>query len=87
VRPESKAFTEHGYEPIPVPRALETDEVAGIVDDYRRGAQNVRDAGFDGVEIHAANGYLIDQFCATRPIGELTGTAAASRTARASCTR
>lgn len=44
------------------PRALETDEVAGIVDDFRQGAVNARTAGFDGVEVHAANGYLIDQF-------------------------
>ena len=44
------------------PRALETEEIAGIVDDFRRGAENAQRAGFDGVEIHAANGYLIDQF-------------------------
>lgn len=44
------------------PRALETDEIPGIVEDFRRGAQNAKEAGFDGVEIHAANGYLIDQF-------------------------
>lgn len=44
------------------PRALETDEISGIVEDYRRAAENAKEAGFDGVEIHAANGYLIDQF-------------------------
>lgn len=44
------------------PRALETAEIAGIVEAYRQGALNARRAGFDGVEIHAANGYLIDQF-------------------------
>ncbi|WP_026821278.1 alkene reductase [Arthrobacter castelli] len=48
--------------PYTVPRALETEEVAGIVEDFRRGAENAKRAGFDGVEIHAANGYLIDQF-------------------------
>ena len=48
--------------PYPVPRALETNELPGIVEDYRRGAENARKAGFDGVEIHGANGYLIDQF-------------------------
>ncbi|MDE2361400.1 MAG: alkene reductase [Hyphomicrobiales bacterium] len=46
----------------PVPRALETDEVPAIVEAFRRGAENARKAGFDGVEIHGANGYLIDQF-------------------------
>lgn len=44
------------------PRALETAEIAEIVEAYRQGAQNAKRAGFDGVEIHAANGYLIDQF-------------------------
>src|SRR3954468_6029597 len=48
--------------PYVTPRALETEEITGIVDDFRRGAENARRAGFDGVEIHAANGYLIDQF-------------------------
>ncbi|MBV6759865.1 alkene reductase [Rhodococcus opacus] len=50
------------HRPYPVPRALETDEIAGIVEDFRRGALNAKEAGFDGVHIHAANGYLIDQF-------------------------
>lgn len=48
--------------PYVQPRALETAEVPGIVEDYRTGAANAKDAGFDGVEIHGANGYLIDQF-------------------------
>jgi 2,4-dienoyl-CoA reductase-like NADH-dependent reductase (Old Yellow Enzyme family) len=53
VRPET---------PYVVPRALERDELPGIVEAYRRGAQNALEAGFDGVEIHGANGYLLDQF-------------------------
>ncbi|WP_410217274.1 alkene reductase [Paracoccus sp. (in: a-proteobacteria)] len=48
--------------PYVTPRALETDEIADIIEAYRKGAENARHAGFDGVEIHAANGYLIDQF-------------------------
>ncbi|MBU3056608.1 alkene reductase [Pseudomonas indica] len=44
------------------PRALETEEIADIVEAYRIGAENAKAAGFDGVEIHAANGYLLDQF-------------------------
>jgi N-ethylmaleimide reductase len=44
------------------PRALELSEIAGVVEDYRKAARAAIDAGFDGVEIHAANGYLIDQF-------------------------
>lgn len=46
----------------PVPRALETSEISEVVEAYRKGAQNAKRAGFDGVEIHAANGYLPDQF-------------------------
>lgn len=49
----------------PVPRALTHDEIAAIVADYRKGARNAMLAGFDGVEIHGANGYLIDQFLRT----------------------
>lgn len=48
--------------PYPVPRALATEEIAGIVAAYRKGAENAKKAGFDGVEIHGANGYLLDQF-------------------------
>lgn len=44
------------------PRALETDEIADIVESFRKGAENAKKAGFDGVEIHGANGYLLDQF-------------------------
>ncbi|MGR8934064.1 MAG: alkene reductase [Gammaproteobacteria bacterium] len=49
-------------EPYPVPRALTLDEIPGIVEAYRQGAENAQAAGFDGVEIHGANGYLLDQF-------------------------
>jgi 2,4-dienoyl-CoA reductase-like NADH-dependent reductase (Old Yellow Enzyme family) len=48
--------------PYATPRALETIEIKGIVEAFRRGAQNAQAAGFDGVELHGANGYLLDQF-------------------------
>ena len=48
--------------PYPVPRALEAEEIPAIIEAYRRGAENAQAAGFDGVEIHGANGYLLDQF-------------------------
>ena len=51
-----------GKKPIPVPRSLETREVRDIVRQFRTGAVNAKKAGFDGVEIHGANGYLLDQF-------------------------
>ncbi len=54
--------TPQGKQPHEVPRALETAEVARVVEDYRRAAERARAAGFDGVEIHGANGYLIDTF-------------------------
>jgi N-ethylmaleimide reductase len=57
-----KAYTYEGEQPYVVPRALETDEISGIVEQYRQGAENARAAGFDGVEIHGAFGYLLDQF-------------------------
>ncbi len=47
---------------ILTPRALETEEIAGIVSDFKKAAQNAKEAGFDGVEVHGANGYLLDQF-------------------------
>jgi len=55
-------YTPLGKKPYETPRALETREIAAIVADYRRAAARARAAGFDGVEVHAANGYLIDQF-------------------------
>lgn len=54
--------TPTGKQPYETPRALETEEIPGIVEDYRRAAGRAKSAGFDGVEIHAANGYLIDEF-------------------------
>ena len=54
--------TPRGKQPYETPRALETDEIPLIVDAYGRAAERARTAGFDGVELHAANGYLIDQF-------------------------
>ncbi|HKX95060.1 MAG TPA: alkene reductase, partial [Methylibium sp.] len=56
------AYTHEGKVEVPVPQELTTAEIAEIVDQYRRGAANAIRAGFDGVEIHGANGYLIDQF-------------------------
>ncbi|MCC2545545.1 alkene reductase [Hymenobacter sp. BT175] len=57
-----QAYTDKGMEDIPTPRALEIHEVKAVVEDFRRAAENAKAAGFDGVEIHGANGYLIDQF-------------------------
>lgn len=60
IRDEVHTYT--GKKPYPTPRALELREIPGIVADFAQGARLAREAGFDGVEIHAANGYLIDQF-------------------------
>jgi NADH:flavin oxidoreductases, Old Yellow Enzyme family len=54
--------TPEGKQPYPVPRPLRTDEIPGIVEQFRRAAENAKLAGFDGVQIHGAHGYLLDQF-------------------------
>jgi N-ethylmaleimide reductase len=62
IKPEGQSYTNDGFVPMVTPRALETSEMASIVEQYRIAAHNAKEAGFDGVEIHAANGYLLDQF-------------------------
>ncbi len=62
IAPEGNASTFSGMQPFVTPRALETQEIPAIVEDYRHAAQNSMAAGFDGIEIHSANGYLLDQF-------------------------
>jgi N-ethylmaleimide reductase len=62
IAPEGEAATYEGEQPFVTPRALETQEIPDIIEQYRQGAENALAAGFDGVEIHSANGYLLDQF-------------------------
>ncbi|MGH8370265.1 MAG: alkene reductase [Gammaproteobacteria bacterium] len=62
LNPNTKAFTPTGLKDTVTARALETEEVGAIVQDYVQAAKNAMRAGFDGVEIHGANGYLIEQF-------------------------
>ncbi len=62
IKPEGDAITYEGLKPFVTPRALDLAELPGIVAQYRRGAQHAIEAGFDGVEVHSANGYLLDQF-------------------------
>jgi N-ethylmaleimide reductase len=62
IAPAGDAHTPLGKKPYIAPRALETKEIAGVVQTYGEATRRAQDAGFDGVEIHAANGYLIDQF-------------------------
>jgi N-ethylmaleimide reductase len=62
IRPEGMAFTWQGLQPFETPRALALEEIPDVVEQYRHAAANAGDAGFDGVEVHAANGYLLDQF-------------------------
>ena len=59
---DTMVFTPNGFEPPTVPRELETAEIPSIVDQFARAAKLARNAGFDGVEVHGANGYLIEQF-------------------------
>jgi N-ethylmaleimide reductase len=62
VAAQGTVFTAQGPKPMVAPRALELDELFGIVAQFRAGAENAKRAGFDGVELHGANGYLLDQF-------------------------
>ncbi|MTI29929.1 alkene reductase [Xanthovirga aplysinae] len=62
IKAEGEAFTYQGLVPFETPRALETEEIPGIIQQYEQAARNAKEAGFDGVEVHAANGYLLDQF-------------------------
>ena len=59
---EGYAYTKRGQAPFSMPRALELHEIPGIIEEFRSGAKRALRAGFDGVEIHGANGYLPDQF-------------------------
>ncbi|WP_426217769.1 alkene reductase [Pseudomonas sp. DWRC2-2] len=62
LRAATKTFVNNSFVDVSEPRALEIEELPGIVNDFRQGAANAIAAGFDGVEIHGANGYLLDQF-------------------------
>jgi N-ethylmaleimide reductase len=62
IAPQGQTYTYKGLQTMVTPRALELAELPGIVEQYRKGAENAKAAGFDGVEIHGANGYLLDQF-------------------------
>ncbi|MCW2241829.1 alkene reductase [Azospirillum canadense] len=64
INPKAMAYTPNGFQATVTPRALSLSEIAGIVGDFRRAAANALAAGFDGVELHAANGYLFHQFFA-----------------------
>lgn len=62
IRAATKTFVNNGFADVSEPRALELDELPGIVNDFRQAAANAIEAGFDGVEVHGANGYLLEQF-------------------------
>ncbi|MCI8210001.1 alkene reductase [Pseudomonas sp. S25] len=62
IKAEGNTYTVDGFVPVSTPRALETDEIPGVIEQYKRAAENAKRAGFDGVEVHSANSYLLDQF-------------------------
>jgi N-ethylmaleimide reductase len=82
IKPAGEIYTDQGMQPFVTPRALATDELPTLVEDFRRAAANAKEAGFDGVEIHAANGYLIDQFLrdGTNKRGDVYGGSVENRT-------
>ena len=62
IQAKAKTFVAEGFVDVSMPRALELSEMPALIESYRKAAANAIEAGFDGVEVHAANGYLIDQF-------------------------
>ncbi len=81
IAPAGQAWTLDGMKPYVTPRALETAELPRIVAQYRAGAENAKAAGFDGVEVHAAHGFLLDQFLrdSTNKRTDVYGGSAANR--------
>lgn len=66
IRAEGQAYTDQGMAPMVTPRALETSEIAGVIAEYRDATRRALEAGFDGVELHAASGYLPEQFLSSK---------------------
>jgi len=81
IRAKTQTFTANGFEDVSEPRALDAAEIPALVADFARAAGNAKAAGFDGVEVHAANGYLLDQFLrdGTNRRSDAYGGAAANR--------
>src|SRR5580658_10138944 len=81
ITPAGQAWTLDGMKPYVAPRALESNELPGIVVQYPAGAENAKAAGFDGIEVHAAHGYLLDQFLrdSTNKRGDVYGGSASNR--------
>ncbi|WP_108259500.1 alkene reductase [Mangrovicoccus ximenensis] len=67
VRPGLPIYTDTAQDVVenPVPREMDEDDILGVIESYRKACENAKAAGFDGVELHAANGYLVDQFAST----------------------
>lgn len=82
IKPAGQAFTYSGLQDFVTPRALEREEIPALIAEYRQAAENALAAGFDGIEVHAANGYLIDQFLrdGTNQRTDLYGGSIANRT-------
>jgi N-ethylmaleimide reductase len=82
IKPEGQAFTYTGLQDFVTPRALEREEILALIAEYRQAAENALAAGFDGIEVHAANGYLLDQFLrdGTNQRTDLYGGSIANRT-------
>ncbi len=66
IRADGQAYTDHGMTSMVTPRALETAEITGVIAEYREATRRALEAGFDGVELHAASGYLPEQFLSSK---------------------
>ena len=81
ILPPGTIRTAEGRKPLPVPHELSADEIAGVVEEYRAAARNALVAGFDGIQVHAGNGFLLDQFLRESANRRTDGTAARRKTA------
>lgn len=81
------AHTYAGTQPYTAARSLRADEIPRLLQDFRAGARNAMKAGFDGIQLHASNGYLIDQFCGTALTSGATPTEGRSKTGFACCAK
>ena len=85
INPKAKSYTPEGFKDTVTPKSMTKEEIQETITDFARAAENAVEAGFDGVEIHASNGYLFHQFFNRTRMRERTNTGGAWKTGPVSC--